>query len=405
MTGTVWSGRGANQMKEASMQPAGFEASSHARENLTHVVIAGGGVAALEAVLALRQLAGERVAITLITADHEFVYRPMVVREPFSGPLARRYQLDEIAADLDLDLRIDRVDSVNADERKVQLHAGGSVGYDALLIAVGALEKPSFPHALNINDRLIDDELHGLLQDIEDGLTKSVAFLVPPEETWRLPLYELALMTAARAYEMDVKIEVTIVTPEHGPLAVFGTAASRAVQEALDRLHVVTLTQSTPRVSDDARLFVDPEGRELRVDRLVALPQLFGPGLAGLPADARGFIPVDKHGRVRDVSAVFAAGDATDFPIKQGGISAQEAVAAAETIAALAGIEIDPRPFRPVMHALMLGPKPPLYLRSQLVDGVPTASEASTEPLWFPPSKIDSQYLSPYLIELDYRER
>jgi len=212
-------------------------------------------------------------------------------------------------------------------------------------------------------------------------------------------------MTAERAYEMDVKIEVTIVTPEHGPLAVFGTAASRAVQEALDRLHVVTLTQSTPRVSDDARLFVDPEGRELRVDRLVALPQLFGPGLAGLPADARGFIPVDKHGRVRDVSAVFAAGDATDFPIKQGGISAQEAVAAAETIAALAGIEIDPRPFRPVMHALMLGPKPPLYLRSQLVDGVPTASEASTEPLWFPPSKIDSQYLSPYLIELDYRER
>jgi len=385
------------------MQAAGSEASSHAREDPTHVVIAGGGVAALEAVLALRQLAGERVSITLIAADHEFIYRPMIVREPFSGPLARRYQLDGIAADLDLDLRIDRVDAIDVGERKVQLHMGGSVGYDALLVAVGAIAKPSFPHALNIDYRLIDDELHGLLQDIEDGLTKSVAFLAPQAEAWHLPLYELALMTAERAYEMDVQTEITIVTPEHAPLAVFGTVASNAVKEALDRRHVVTLTQSTPRVSADARLFVDPDGRELQVDRLVALPQLFGPGLPGLPADERGFIPIDKHGRVRDVSGVFAAGDATDFPIKQGGVSAQEAVAAAETIAALAGIDLDPRPFRPVMHALMLGPKPPLYLRSQLVDGVPTASEASTDPLWFPPSKIDSQYLSPYLVDLDFR--
>jgi hypothetical protein len=44
------------------------------------VVIAGGGVAALEAALALRELTGERVRTTLLSPEPEFVYRPMRVQ-------------------------------------------------------------------------------------------------------------------------------------------------------------------------------------------------------------------------------------------------------------------------------------------------------------------------------------
>ena len=49
----------------------------------SHVVIAGGGVAALETLMALRDLAGDRVAITLIAPETTFTYRSMKVVEPF----------------------------------------------------------------------------------------------------------------------------------------------------------------------------------------------------------------------------------------------------------------------------------------------------------------------------------
>ena len=50
----------------------------------TKVIVAGGGVAAIEAMLALRDAAGERVSITLVAPQDEFRYRPMSVGEPFA---------------------------------------------------------------------------------------------------------------------------------------------------------------------------------------------------------------------------------------------------------------------------------------------------------------------------------
>ena len=69
--------------------------------------------------------------------------------------------------------------------------------------------------------------MHGLIQDVEGGYAKSIAFVVPPGVTWALPLYELALMTAERAYSVNTDVELTLVTPEDEPLGVFGREASR----------------------------------------------------------------------------------------------------------------------------------------------------------------------------------
>jgi sulfide:quinone oxidoreductase len=63
-----------------------------------HVVIAGGGVAALEAALALRDVGADRFVITLIAPDANFAYRPMAVREPFAYGPAQRHPLSEIAS-------------------------------------------------------------------------------------------------------------------------------------------------------------------------------------------------------------------------------------------------------------------------------------------------------------------
>jgi sulfide:quinone oxidoreductase len=96
---------------------------------------------------------------------------------------------------------------------------------------------------------------------------------------------------------------------------------------------------------------------------VIALPELLGPSVRGLPRTPGGFIPIDRHARVKSLDkGVFAAGDGTDFGVKHGGVAAQQAVAAAESIAALAGAPVVPRPFAAQLHGLLLGGGSPLEL-------------------------------------------
>jgi sulfide:quinone oxidoreductase len=87
----------------------------------------------------------------------------------------------------------------------------------------------------------------------------------------------------------------------------------------------------------------------------------------------------------------------TDFPIKQGGLAAQQADAAAELIAAQAGVPVDPNPFRPVLRGLLLTGGEPSYLRAEIAGGGGETSIADSEPLWWPPGKIAGRYLAPHL--------
>lgn len=94
---------------------------------------------------------------------------------------------------------------------------------------------------------------------------------------------------------------------------------------------------------------------------------------------------------------VFAAGDVTDFPIKQGGIATQQADAAAQAIAARAGAPVEPEPFRPVLRGVLLTGAVPRYLAAKVEGGHGETSEVAAEPLWWPPAKIVGRYLAPFL--------
>jgi sulfide:quinone oxidoreductase len=124
------------------------------------------------------------------------------------------------------------------------------------------------------------------------------------------------------------------------------------------------------------------------------MPRLEGPRIAGVPADADGFVVTDLHGAVAGLDDVYAAGDLTSFPVKQGGLATQQADAAAEAIAARAGAEIQPEPFTPVLRGLLLTGLVPRFIRA---DERQRQSIVDTEPLWWPPTKIVGRYLSPYL--------
>ncbi len=283
----------------------------------------------------------------------------------------------------------------------VHTKGGAALEYDVLVLALGARLHPRYKHAITIDDRRLDETLHGLLQDIEGGYIHSVAFLSPGRMAWPLPLYELALMTAGRAYDMNLELATTIVSPEDSPLAIFGSTASDAIEQRLRRARIETINSAYAEVPSVGEIVINPGDRRLHVNRVVALPELYGPAVRGIPLGEHGFIRVDPHGRVRDVEDVYAAGDAIDFPIKHGGLGSQQADAAALSIAARAGAEVTAEPFRPVIHGMLLTDGKPLYLTSHIAGGHGFSSEVSETPTWSPPSKIAARFLAPYLEQQD----
>jgi sulfide:quinone oxidoreductase len=366
------------------------------------VLIAGGGVAALEAALALRELAGERVSITMLCPEPEFVYRPMRVREPFAYSGARRYSLEEIARDIGVELKQDALKSFAPDDRVVHTENGNQLEYEALLLAMGATQHPFLGHAVTLDDSRLDEQLHGLIQDIEGGYIHKLAFVAPSRMPWPLPIYELALMTAQRAHDTSAEMSITLVTPEDAPLAIFGTSVSDTVRRLLEDNDILTITSAHAEALAPGALTIHPGSRTLLVDRILALPELSGPSTPGVPEGSpAGFIPIDVHCKVRGLEHVYAAGDATDFAVKHGGIAAQQAETAAQAIAMLAGAPVEPKPFEPVIHAVLLSLGKPKYLSAHLTGGHGSSSEITDTPTWSPATKIAAKYLAPYLDERD----
>jgi sulfide:quinone oxidoreductase len=143
---------------------------------------------------------------------------------------------------------------------------------------------------------------------------------------------------------------------------------------------------------EDGRLWVDIEGG-LPVALAVALPRLYGPAIRGLPHDADGFVEVDETGLVRGAEDVYAAGDMTSRPLKQGGLATQQADVAAAAIAAAGGADVTAERYRPVLRAMLFTGGSPRYLRHTLTD----SGRVSDEAPWWPPHKIAGRELAPYL--------
>lgn len=360
------------------------------------VVIAGGGVAALECLMALRDLAGPELPIQLVAADDAFTYRPLQVAEPFSLGTARRYPLSRVAEDFGAGLVIDAVVEVRGEQRQAICASGAVLDYDALVLAAGARREPAYEYAITFGADPSHGALHELLIDLEGGRVKDVAFVVPPDIAWSLPLYELALMTARDLTARGIHdIHLSLVTPEQRPLAIFGPQVSGAIGGLLDAAGVEFIGGSYADVRRGA-IRLEPGGRTMEIDEAIALPVLRGPTIAGVPADGAGFIPTDPFGAVTGLPGVFAAGDATTFPVKQGGLAAQQADAVAQSVAASLGARLAPRPFKPVLRGLLFTGDEDRFLRTGIGGGEGEGTSTGAA-LWWPPSKIAGLYLTPYL--------
>jgi sulfide:quinone oxidoreductase len=371
----------------------------HPDEQPLRVVVVGAGVGGLEALVALRSLAGHRVALTLVAPQDDFTVHALEVFEPFGLGLAQRYPVAGLAADLDAAIHHDALARVERDDRTVALQSGDELAYDRLVLAVGAFPHPAYEHGLCFTRAHDAEAFDAVVEDLRSGCAERIAIVVPPGCTWTLPAYELALMVAA----LGTPRQLTLVTSETEPLGAFGSPASAWARTALRAAGVELLAGVRATVPHPTTVELSP-GASLACDRVVHLPLWSGPNCPGVPCDGDGFVLVDDAFRVSDDDDVFAVGDATAGPYKQGGLAAQQADVVAEQIAWQIGAEHPPRPYRPVLRGLLRTADGPRYLRAE-PPGEPTSAEVSEECLWWPASKVAARWLTPWLATRDVGRR
>lgn len=368
-----------------------------ARKEPARTLIVGGGIAGLEALLALHDLAEERAKLTLVAPEPEFTYKPLIVEEPFSLQPAERRELAPVLSEMGGEFVQRGVTGVLADEHQIELDDGSRMDYEILVVCAGG--RPREPYARAVTFRVGGPELEidTLLARADKDVSKTLAFIVPPGVTWPLPIYELAMMSRRRTEEKGHnEVRLKVITPESAPLIMFGRPASEAVAELLRVRGIDVETKTYVTESAEGELLLAPGDRKLDAGTVVALPLIEGPGLAGLPTDDHGFIPIDEHARVTGLEDVYAAGDGTTFPIKQGGLATQQADAAAEHIAARLGAPVEAKPFHPVLRGQLITGPESLHLRHDLTGGH-GEGKASLDYLWWPPHKVSGKYLAAWL--------
>ena len=356
-----------------------------------HVVVAGGGVAGLEGLLALRAYAGARLDLTVVAADPDFTYRPLAVAEPFALGHAYRVPLERFAEEAGAELVIDATVGVDDGARELRLRDGGTRSFDSLLVAPGAHPVAGLDGATTWWPGGDPESYGGLLRDMDEGYAKRIAIVIPPGAVWPLPAYELALMTAGEARDMGHDdVTVTVVTPERRALSLFGDEASEAVTEELRNAGITLKIGAVARRDKDG-LVLEPGGDRVDAQRVFAVPRLLGPALDGLPADEEGFIVTGDDGRVEGCAHTWAAGDAVVSPLKFGGLATHQARLAAARIADAAGAADVPDPGEPVLHGRLLVGHGTRRLRGR--------GDADGAPLWWPQGKIAGEFLPRWLTE------
>jgi len=361
------------------------------------VLIAGGGVAALEAALALDHLAGDRAEVTICSPRRDFVYRPYAVGVPYGVSEVTKLDLSRLAAAAGVDYRADSIASVNREARLAVTHDGESIPYDDLIVCPGAKLLWPVPGAITFWGIADESDVAKVMASIHSGGVRKAAFTMPAVEGWALPLYELALLARAELDRAGEDAELVVVTPEDAPLEVFGRGVAEAMARLLEDRRIEVVIGTHPVRFEDGRLETVPTGK-LPFDAVVSLPKLEGRRIRGIPHDLEGFVRTDSHCRVLDCEHVYAAGDVTSFPVKQGGLATQQADVAAEAIAASLGAEIGPHEFDPILRGVLWTGGEPRYLQGWLSGGHGETSTLTETPPWGRDrGKIVGRYLTEFL--------
>jgi sulfide:quinone oxidoreductase len=368
-----------------------------------HVVVAGAGMAGIEAALALRAFAGDRAAVELVDPGRRFRVPATATGRAFGVGAGLDLPLSLLVARTGAALRHGRLVAVDPLRRVAMLAGGELLTYDALMVAVGAHPEAQLPEALTFTGHREAADVRTLVDGIAEaaarGAWTDLVVVVPAGSGWPLAAYEIALMARAHLVERGYGEggRITVVTAEDSPLAAFGPEASEAVARALREAGIAVHTGAVVRDWRWGRLEL-AGGGPLAADRVIAMPSLRGPAIEGLPSDSHGFVRSAPDGAVSGAPGVWAVGDAGSFPVKQGGIACQQADTAAAEIARGLGADVEPVPFEPTLRGWVWDGGGGHFLRADLRGGHDESpGTASRDPLWSPVSKVAGRFLGPFL--------
>lgn len=354
-----------------------------------HVIVYGGDLAALETALALRRLCCEHCDVTLVTPVRDLPVHTQAVGAPPAEERPARFDLGALASEHGLAFRSDAIVAVEAEPPEARTITGSRIPFDALVVAFGARPRCAIPGATTCWGAADTGALDGLLDEMRLGSARRVAFAVPHGIRWTLPTYELALATARRLRRDGLSgHELILATYESAAVELLGRDAERIVAARLADAEIELVTGREPVAFAEGSLVLRPEG-SIEVDRVLSMPVVEGPRIAGLPRDAEGFLPVDGFGRVQGTDRIWAAGEVTSFPVRQAGIAAQQALAVAGSIAAHAGVDVESSPFRPAIHGRLSS--------HGGGNGAANGANGGSATLWWPPEQLAGEHLSAHI--------
>jgi sulfide:quinone oxidoreductase len=332
------------------------------RDERQRVVIAGAGIAGLEAALALRDLAGERVEVSLHDPSGEFAYRPFGIGEPYGTTRAFRYDLGRLSELCGASLHPSEIAAVDPERRIAVSRDGERHPYDHLIVAIGARMLWAVPGAVTYWGVADEGQVSDLIADLRLGRLRRLAFTMPAGHSWVLPLYELALLAAGVLDKTaNERTRITVVTPERAPLEIFGRRAAEQTSALLAERRIDVVAGGRPAGFAAGRLRID-SGEDVEADAVIALPRLEGRRIDGIAPDEDGFVAVDEDGAAVGLERIYAAGDVSSLRFKQGAFSSQQADTVAETIAAAVGVGVGPRAAGRRMRAVLWTGEGPRYL-------------------------------------------